>query len=127
MQARSSRGFTLIEVVISVALVGALIAFFSTATIITQITRTAKYRDIALRIASSEIADLRAGGYDALPSSGSFSDSLLSSLPDATTSIAVSDYNDSTREVAVTVGWQNGNLATSSITLTTLVTETGGL
>ena len=41
--------------------------------------------------------------------------------------IDVSTYNSRTKQVSVTVSWREVNAATSTVALTTLVTEIGGL
>ena len=93
------------------------------------LVRTAKNHGIALSIARNELEGLRAGGYAALPSSGSFADTLLNTLPKAaTTTLTVSDYNEKTKQVVVSVVWLNsGMTASSTVSLSTLITQTGGL
>jgi len=124
---RFGRGFTLIEVLISIFVLGALVALFTTALMTANITRAARHEDIALKIASYKLEELRALGYANLPASGSFSNSLLSSLASSSASTSISDFNAKTKKAVVSVGWQEGSLGTHIISLTTLITQTGGL
>jgi prepilin-type N-terminal cleavage/methylation domain-containing protein len=123
----AGRGFSLIEVVIAVAIVGATLAALAALISVVPLTRDTHHADLALTIAEDEIGALRAAGYAALPASGSFSHPLLAELPAGTTTLAVVDYNDGTKQVDVTVSWQDPGQETRAVSLTTLVTETGGL
>lgn len=123
-----TRGFSLIEVVISLAIIAtafvAASALLSTATL----GRETGDKTLGLAIASNEMETLRAGGYASLPSSGSFSDARLADLPSGAGALAISDWNTKTKEVVVTVSWEEPAVAaTSTVSLTTLVTQTGGL
>jgi prepilin-type N-terminal cleavage/methylation domain-containing protein len=119
-------GFTLIEILISVFIVGTMIFLFGTVINTKELTREAARKEIALRIAKNKLEVLRAGGYDALPQSGAFSDSLLASLPSGTASTTVSAYNAKTKKVDVGVGWQSTRGA-QYLMLTSLITNIGGL
>ena len=124
-----SRGFSLIEVIISILFVGVMLILIQAVIHSSVLVRTAKNHGIALSIARNELEGLRAGGYAALPSSGSFADTLLNTLPKAaTTTLTVSDYNEKTKQVVVSVVWLNsGMTASSTVSLSTLITQTGGL
>lgn len=93
------------------------------------LVRSSKSQGIALAIVRNELESLRIGGYDALPSSGSFSDNLLSTLPmGATPTLVVSVYNTKTKQVTASVVWEDvGSTASSTVSLSTLITQTGGL
>ena len=84
------RGFTLVEVIVSIFIIGVMLLLLQAVIRSGVLVRTSKNQNIALAIARNEIENLRASGYAALPSSGSFSDALLSTLPSATTTLAVS-------------------------------------
>jgi prepilin-type N-terminal cleavage/methylation domain-containing protein len=120
------RGFTLIEVVITIFLIGLLAILTASILKVTPLSSHAKEQHTALAIASNKIEELRADGYAALPASGSFSDTDLANLPDGSGAIAVSVYNAKTKQVTVTVSW-NENGTSQNVALTTLVTEIGGL
>ena len=90
--------------------------------------RNTESQGVALSIVRNEIESVRAAGYGAVPSSGSFSDSLLNTLPGGTGTLTVSAYNAKTKQVTASVVWRDaGTTASSTVSLTTLITETGGL
>lgn len=125
----ASRGFSLVEVVISICIIGAILILLQSVVRTGVLVRTAKNEGVALSIARNELESVRSSGYSALPGSGSFSDSLLSTLPSgATTTLTVSAYNAKTKQVTVTVVWRDpGNTASTTVSLDTLITQTGGL
>jgi prepilin-type N-terminal cleavage/methylation domain-containing protein len=124
----ASRGFSLVEVVISLFVIGVTIALTTTMLTLMPLSRHAKDQSLALSIASNEVEGLRSLGYASLPASGSFSDTQLSLLPQGSGSITVTDFNPRTKQVDVTVSWQeNASTASSSVSLTTLITTVGGL
>lgn len=85
-------------------------------------------QDAALTIARNEIEKVRAGGYEAVPESGPFSDALLSELPSGSAALTTSEYNEKTKQVTASVSWQERNMETqSSVSLSTLITQVGGL
>lgn len=124
-----SRGFTLIEVIVSLFVMGALLLLLQAVIGSGVPVRISKNQGIALAIARNELESVRAGGYAALPSSGFFSDSLAGTLPQAaTTTLTVSAYNAKTKQVIVSVTWRDpGSAASSTVSLATLITQTGGL
>ncbi|MFA5942350.1 MAG: type II secretion system protein [Candidatus Paceibacterota bacterium] len=122
------RGFSLIEVVISIFIVGVILFLLQSVLQSSVLARISKSQGIALSIARNEIEVLREGGYDALPPSGSFSNELLSTIPLATTTRTVSPFNDKTKQVVVSIVWQDpGSAASSTVSLSTLITQPGGL
>lgn len=126
---RSARGFSLIEVIISIFIVSVALILFQAIARSSVLVRTSKDQGIALAIARNELEALRAKGYAALPGSGSFSSSLLSALPGAATAtLTVSAVNAKTKQVSASVVWSEpGAAASSTVSLSTLITETGGL
>lgn len=127
MQGAKKAGFSLVEVVVAVAVIGMMIV--TTSVLLQRLPvsgREVRDQDLALKIARNEVEILRAGGYDALPADGSFTDPLLDSLASGAASVAVSDYNDKTKQVVVSVSWQ-GALAARSVSLTTLMTQNSTL
>lgn len=123
------RGFSLIEVIVSIFLLSIMLMMFHSVVGTDVFVRTSKNQGIALSILRNKLEGLRAGGYDALPVSGSFSDTLLSTLPPAaTTTLVVAAYSAKVKQVAVSVVWRDaGSTASSTVSLTTLIAQTGGL
>jgi len=125
----ANRGFSLIEVIVSIFIIGVMLFSFQAVIRSGALVRTVKGQGIALAIARNELESLRIGGYAALPSSGSFRDTLLDSLPPAaTTTLTVSAYNTKTKQITVSVIWKDpGSAASSTVSLSTLITQVGGL
>ncbi len=124
---RAQRGFLLIESVAAIFIIGVTIAIYAAALRSFAVSRGAGNEETALRIAERKIESLRVLGYAALPSSGSFTDAQLSTLSSsATGTITISDLNAKTKQVAVAVSWM-GISATSTVSLTTLIVNAGGL
>ncbi|KKW42353.1 MAG: putative membrane protein [Parcubacteria group bacterium GW2011_GWB1_55_9] len=122
------RGFSLVEVAIAVAIIGLMVV--STSMLLQRLPisgREVRDQDLALRIARDKIEILRATGYTSLPESGPFTNILLDSLASSTASVAVTDYNDKTKQVEVSVSWKGDNLVIRSLSLTTLVTQNSTL
>jgi prepilin-type N-terminal cleavage/methylation domain-containing protein len=119
-------GFSIIELIISLFIVAVSLLIYQASLNAALLNKQTKYEDIALRIASSEVETLRAGGYAAVPSSGSFNHALLSTLPNGSGTLTVSAFNAKTKEVVVSVSWK-GNNGTKTINIDTLITEIGGL
>lgn len=121
------RGFSLIEVTIAVAIIG--ITIVATSALFSRLPvngREVRDQDLALKIANNEIETLRAGGYSALPSTGSFNNALLSSLVSGTGSVTITVIDAKTKRADVSVSWQ-GTSAARSVSLTTLLSENSGL
>jgi prepilin-type N-terminal cleavage/methylation domain-containing protein len=120
------RGFTLIEVLVTIAIIGAMLVTSQAIRLGAPLVLAAKNQDLALKIAQHEVELLRAGGYSNLPPSGTFSDTLLASLPSGAGTLTVSTYNPKTKQIVVAVSWSEKGSA-RSVSLTTLITEIGGL
>lgn len=123
----TARGFTLIEILVSIFILGAIAIIYLTAINTITLTREIRQKDIALRVIDKEIESLRAGGYAGLGSSGSFSDALLSDLPNSSASTTISSYNANIKQVDVSVGWQEVGLPSRYLSATTLIVDNGGL
>lgn len=123
------RGFSLIEVTISIFIMSVMLLLLQSIIRSNVLVQTSKNQSIALSIARNKIESLRIGGYAALPASGSFSDSLISTLPlAATTTLTVTTYNARTKLVSTSVLWRDrGSTSSSTVSLSTLLIETGGL
>lgn len=126
---RFSRGFSFIEVIVAIFIMSVMLLLLQAVVRSNVLVRNSKNQGIALTIARNELESLRSGGYETLPSSSSFPDTLLSALPQAaTTTLVVSTYNAKTKQVTVGVIWlEPGFTASSTVSLSTLITQTGGL
>jgi prepilin-type N-terminal cleavage/methylation domain-containing protein len=124
---KAVRGFTLIEVTVAIFIIGIIIIASTMLLRAAQVNRVTQDEDIALKIANNEVGVLRAGGYAALPASGSFTNSLLSMLPSGAAAVTISSYDAKTKKADVSVSWLGPDNATHAVALTTLITETGGL
>ncbi len=123
-----SRGFSLIEVIVSIFIIGVALLLLQALIRGNALIALSKSQGVATAIVRNELESLRSGGYAALPPSGSFSNILLDTLPFATTTLTVSDYNAKTKQISVSVMWRDpSSVATSTVSLSTLITQTGGL
>lgn len=102
---KSQSGFTLIEVLVTILIIGVTLVIYGGASKASSLNKENKYKEIALRIADQKIQDLRTDGYSSIPASGSFADSMLSSLPSGSGNITVSNLNAETKDVVVRVTW----------------------
>lgn len=128
MKKGTQQGFTILEVALGIFIVVVMLMLYQAALNSVFLTKNAKDQEIALRIASHKIEEIRAGGYASVPSSGSFSDSLLSTIPSGSANLEVATFNAKTKQITVTVSWQEINAQTvHSVSLDTLITEVGGL
>ena len=124
----TTKGFSLIEVVVSIGIIGAALVAVGALTHTVPLAEETRYETLALAIATDQIGSLRALGYDSIPISGSFTSPDMDSLPSGTGMRTVSDYNDKTKSVTVVVSWQGaGDASARTISLATLITEVGGL
>jgi len=118
----------LIEIIISLLIIGVVLVLYQSALNSVFLSRNTKDAEIGLRIANHKIEELRGAGYSNLPASGTFTDSQLSSMPNSSASMAISDLNAKTKQVSVTVAWREPNSNSDhTVSLTTLITEIGGL
>lgn len=124
---RATAGFTLVEVLVAILVVGVLVALYGVGVMTTSLTREAAHQDVALHAASQQLGSLRMGGYTALPSSGSFSNTQVTQLPSGAGAMTISALNSKTKQVVVTVSWQEAGRGSRSVSLSTYITETGGL
>jgi len=121
-------GFSFIEVVVSIFVMSMMLFLFQAMLRSAGLIVSTRNQDAALTIARNEIEKLRAGGYSSVPSSGSFTNDLLATLPSGSATLTTSDYNTKTKQVTTTVSWQERNVAaSSSVSLSTLITQVGGL
>lgn len=122
------RGFTLIEILVVVGIIGVIAVILQLSISEGRLIKVAKSQEIALRVATNKLEDIRAGGYDNVPATGSFADSQLSLLASSSASVTTTDANAATKKIIVTVTWKEpGVAAQQTVTLSSLITNTGGL
>lgn len=123
---KTQSGFTLIEVIITMALIVATLVVYNVTSKMVLVNRSDRYKEIALRIADQKMQNLRTTAFSSLPSSGSFSDTLLSSLPGGSGNMTLTTLNAKTKDVVVTVTWNNPTgTGTQQVQLQTYITEGG--
>jgi prepilin-type N-terminal cleavage/methylation domain-containing protein len=124
----SKKGFSFPEVMITIFVVAIVLVLYIAAANTIRILKTSKDQEIALRVANNKVEELRAGGYDNLPASGSFSSSQLSTLPNSSGTMTITDFNARTKQVQITVEWREpSNTSARNVSLVTLVTRVGGI
>jgi prepilin-type N-terminal cleavage/methylation domain-containing protein len=124
---RFGHGFTLVEVVVAIFVIGVMIVASTALLRGASASRVTLDQGVALSIAQNKIEALRAGGYAALPASGSFTDTALGALTSGAGTVTIATYDSTTKRVDVTVSWVGKDAVSRNITLTTLLTQTGGL
>lgn len=112
---------------IAILILSVTVAFVTVVVGAIKVSRDAAYENVAFRIADNKLDEFRAAGYDALPASGAFLDPELASLPQGVASTSISDWNAETKQVTAGVSWRDSGGLTRSVSLTTLITEIGGL
>lgn len=120
------KGFSLIEMIIALALVLATILVFAVALQSSPLTRHARNQNVAYHVAANKIEELRNTQFSSLPASGAFSDPGLGNLQGATAQLTITDYQGSSdvKQVVVTISWLEAG-ATKSLTLETLMSNSG--
>jgi len=117
----------LIEMLISVFILSITVAFVTVMAGTIAVSRDSAFVHNAFRIADNKLDELRAGGYAALPASGPFNDPGLADLPQGSASTTITVWNAQTKKVTADVSWQSADGAQRAVSLTTLITESGGL
>lgn len=123
---KSEQGFTLIEVIITMFLIIVTLMIYQVTSNAVALNKANRHKEVALRIADQKLQSLRTTAFDSIPASGAFSDSMLSTIPDGAGTITVSDINDQTKDIIVTITWTNPQTTnTQQLSLETYVTEGG--
>lgn len=120
------KGFSLIEIVVSLALIAAAFVGYFASLQTVNLTRQAKHNSLAATLVSKKLEELRLTDFDALPASGIINDPLLTSLPSATSSFSVTNYATSSevKKAVVTIGWLEAS-GQKKAELTTLLIKNG--
>lgn len=121
---RDQRGFTLVEIVITIVVLGLVMTGLGTLFItIQRVQAQATYTEMANRAAQREVESLRNSSYNNLTPGQTIN--FTSELPDtlpagATGSVAVSEPVSGLRKVDVTVTYTYGG-STKNVTLSSLI------
>jgi Tfp pilus assembly protein PilV len=120
-------GFSIMEIVIAMFMISMVLVIYHAASNTVILNKGSKHQEVALRIAASKLETLRTTPFTSLPASESFSDPLLSSLPQGQAQLTMSDYNDRTKQALVVVSWLSPTKAGSrqQVQLETLITRGG--
>ena len=123
---KHKHGFSLIEILLSIFIIIALISVLLTTSASYYQTHRSNLQQLAMSIASKQMETLRNTDFASLPATGSFTDSDLSKLPQATTTRTITNYqsNPKIKLVTLKVNWVESQV-TKNIQLETLISETG--
>lgn len=123
---RKAKGFTLVEVLLTLVFSTTLAILLLTAASTLIQTHRSNLQTIAARIATKEIETLRNTSFASLPSSGSISDSDLAKLPSGTGTRTMANYQSSAdiKQATVSVYWVQNGLS-QSLNLSTLIYRFG--
>jgi Tfp pilus assembly protein PilV len=125
--AKTQSGFSIIEIVVTLFIIGLTLILLQMSANSVVLNKQARYKEIATRIADQKMQSIRTTAFASIPSSGSFNDPLMSSIPGGSGSITVTNTSATLKNVTVTVNWLNSRSnATTSVSLQTYITE-GGL
>lgn len=124
---KTQSGFSIIEIVVTLFIIGLTLILLQMSANSVVLNKQARYKEIATRIADQKMQSIRTTAFASIPSSGSFNDPLMSSIPGGSGSITVTNTSATLKNVTVTVNWLNSRSnATTSVSLQTYITE-GGL
>lgn len=100
-------GLSIVEVVITLFIIGVTLILYQATSRTVILNRFSRYKEIGLRIADQQVQTLRTTAFASLPASGTFTSPLLSSLPQGTATMTLTDENVRLKRVIVTVSWKN--------------------
>lgn len=121
------KGFGILEVVITLFLIGVTFILFQVVSNSVVLNKYNKYKEVALRVAEHQLQDLRTTPYGSLPASGSFNNSQLSSIPNGSGQMTLTEIQDGLTEAVVTVSWNNPSQSgTQQVSLSSYIWQ-GGL
>ncbi|HCB02320.1 MAG TPA: hypothetical protein DEP19_08055 [Anaerolineae bacterium] len=85
-----------------------------------------RYKEVALRSAETRLQDLRTVSYDSLPTSGTFTNAQIQTLPEGTANLEITEISTGLSEATVTVSWRSPSSNTmQEISLSTFLSEHG--
>lgn len=123
----SLTGFSIIGIVLAVGILGGILVTVESVLTSSTLVRSTQFGSVALGIAGSELDRMRSLGYDALPATGPVLNSDLTLLPQGSEDVTVTDFDTESKSVTVTVNWVEPRTGSQSLSLTTLVSNVGGL
>lgn len=127
-QAGSSRGFTLIEVILSMLLLFVVFMAFTAMNQTIRFTNRGRFDDIGRSIAIEHLEIYRATDFNSLPDeSVTIEDPGLALLPQGSATATFSEYGGEDSglvEAAITVNWVDKGVS-RDVTLTTFLTNGG--
>jgi prepilin-type N-terminal cleavage/methylation domain-containing protein len=127
IQKKSQSGFTVIEVLITLFMIGVTVMLFQATANAVVLNKYGRFREIALRIADKKLQTVRTTAFASIPATGTFSDSLLSTIPNGQATITTTDINSNLKDVMVTITWRRpDNSSTQQVQLQTYIYR-GGL
>ena len=123
---KTQSGFTLIEVLMTLLILGIMMIMFQLVSNSVILNKYNRYKEIALRVAENQIQSLRTTSYASLPASGSFNNSLLSSIPSGAGTMTLTQVQTGLTQAVVTVTWRNpSTTANQQIVLSTYIWQYG--
>ncbi len=106
-QFKNESGYTIVEVLVSIFIIAVTLVLFATVANSVLLNKYNRYREVALRVAENQIQVLRTTAYASLPASGSFNNSLLSTIPQGAGSQTITQLDTGFKQAVVTVTWRN--------------------
>ncbi|HMR55382.1 MAG TPA: type II secretion system protein [Candidatus Doudnabacteria bacterium] len=123
---RKQGGFTIIEVLVTLLIIGVTLLLYTVISNSITLNKYNRYKEVALRSAETRLQDLRTTSYDSLPSSGSFTNAQIQTLPDGTANLEITEISAGLAEATVTVSWRSPSSdAMQEISLSTFLSEHG--
>lgn len=131
--AQKQNGFSLVELVIAVSLVGVIVLIVGNIPNAIRLVTSSQSESVVRQVAARKIEDIRAAGYESLPEQGTtaISDTRLSQLKSSSAFMTVDDCpvnicpnGEAVRQVTLTISWsEDGEPKTYQ--LVTLIGEDG--
>lgn len=131
---KKNSGFSLIEILIVIALAGAIILVIANIPLAIRLIGISNNESLAKQIAAQKIEDLRSQTYDNLGNGTSqINDRRLNSLPSSISSVVIEDCSPQIctngelliKQITISIGWKDGD-KNKNIQIVTLVSK-GGL
>lgn len=120
------KGFSLIEVIIALAMTVLTVTIFGAVLNSLPLTKHARNQNLAYHMAAKKVEELRNIDFASLPASSSFTDPGFADLPGASGSFTIVNYGGSSsiKRLIVTVSWAESGV-TKSVILETLMSDKG--